>query len=80
MKIQKISELKKKLRNILIKYLLNKLSDSFYLKKKISARKLFSEGQMQDLISAKFALENFSKPNTVFLDATFHLPNSRKGH
>ena len=32
---------------------------------------------MQDLISAKFALENlFSKPNTVFLDATFHLPNS----
>ena len=39
--------------------------------------KLFSEGQMQDLISAKFALENlFSKPNTVFLDATFHLPNS----
>ena len=32
---------------------------------------------MQDLITAKFALENlFSKPNTVFLDATFHLPNS----
>ena len=32
---------------------------------------------MQDLISAKFALENlFSKPNTIFLDATFHLPNS----
>ena len=27
---------------------------------------------MQDLISAKFALENlFSKPNTIFLDATF---------
>ncbi len=32
---------------------------------------------MQELISAKFALENlFSKPNIVFLDATFHLPNS----
>ena len=31
---------------------------------------------MQDLISAKFALENlFSKAHTVFLDATFHLPN-----
>ena len=32
---------------------------------------------MQELISAKFALDNlFLKPNTVFLDATFHLPNS----
>ena len=32
---------------------------------------------MQELISAKFALENFfQKPNVVFLDATFHLPNS----
>ena len=32
---------------------------------------------MQELISAKFALDNlYLKPNTVFLDATFHLPNS----
>ena len=32
---------------------------------------------MQELISAKFALDNlFLKPNIVFLDATFHLPNS----
>ena len=34
---------------------------------------------MQELISAKFALDNlFLKPNTVFLDATFHLPNSER--
>ena len=32
---------------------------------------------MQELISAKFALENlYNKPNVVFIDSTFHLPNS----
>ena len=32
---------------------------------------------MQELISAKFALENlYNKPKVVFIDSTFHLPNS----
>ena len=32
---------------------------------------------MQELISAKFALENlYNEPNVVFIDSTFHLPNS----
>ena len=32
---------------------------------------------MQELISAKFALENlYNKSNVVFIDSTFHLPNS----
>ena len=32
---------------------------------------------MQELISAKFALENlYNKTNVVFIDSTFHLPNS----
>ena len=32
---------------------------------------------MQELISAKFALDNlYNKPKVVFIDSTFHLPNS----
>ena len=32
---------------------------------------------MEDLIDAKSAINNFyNKPNVIFLDATFHLPNS----
>ena len=32
---------------------------------------------MEELISAKFALENlYNKPKVVFIDSTFHLPNS----
>ena len=34
---------------------------------------------MQELISAKFALDNlYNKPKVVFIDSTFHLPNSSR--